>query len=107
MHRLRGDLTGHIMMRAMEYIHRNPVRQGCVERTEDWMPSGAAWYHSGTGPLSIGGFEAQPRAFGAKNEPRSMVVGGWFSRHGACKPRNPFITGRRHDWQQRDQAAIK
>jgi putative transposase len=29
---------------AIDYIHRNPVRRGLVERAIDWQWSSARWY---------------------------------------------------------------
>jgi putative transposase len=38
--------------RVVEYIHRNPVRRGLVERPEDWEWSSAGWY-AGIRPVHL------------------------------------------------------
>ncbi len=44
------------LLQKMEYIHANPVKEGYVERAEDWEFSGAAWYANGSGPISVDWF---------------------------------------------------
>ncbi len=45
------------LLQKMEYIHLNPVKDGYVERAEDWEFSSAAWYANGSGPISIDWFD--------------------------------------------------
>jgi putative transposase len=40
-----------IFLQKMEYIHRNPVKAGLVERDEDWLWSSAPAYRKGTQQL--------------------------------------------------------
>lgn len=44
----RNVLKPATLLRAIEYIHLNPVRRGLVVRASDWKWSSAAWYE-GTG----------------------------------------------------------
>jgi putative transposase len=38
----------------IDYLHRNPVRRGLVERPEEWWWSSAAWYlSSGEVPIAL------------------------------------------------------
>ena len=39
-------------LKIIEYIHRNPVRRGLVERPEDWPWSSARWY-AGQRPVPL------------------------------------------------------
>jgi putative transposase len=41
------------LAQKLRYIHENPIRQGLVERAEDWEFSSASWFASGTGPLAV------------------------------------------------------
>lgn len=45
------------LLQKMEYIHLNPVKEGYVERAEDWTYSSAAWYASGAGPTTVDWFD--------------------------------------------------
>jgi len=44
----------------IDYFHTNPVRRKLCERSFEWPWSSAAWYQSGTGPLSMD-VESLPR----------------------------------------------
>lgn len=46
------------LLQKIEYIHLNPVKEGYVERAEDWLFSSAAWYADRGGPISIDWFDA-------------------------------------------------
>ena len=42
------------LVKAVRYIHNNPVRKGLVEKPEDWFYSSAReWMNRGKGPLMI------------------------------------------------------
>lgn len=45
--------TEEAFLQKMRYVHENPVRQGLVERPEDWEFSSARWYLDGTGPIAM------------------------------------------------------
>ena len=45
------------LLQKMEYIHLNPVKEGYVERAEDWGFSSAAWSVDGTGPITVDWFD--------------------------------------------------
>src|SRR5262249_2061581 len=48
----RNVIEPATLMVMVEYVHRNPVRRGLVERPEDWRWSSAAWYlGAGESPL--------------------------------------------------------
>ena len=42
----RNLRTEKTILRAIDYIHANPVRRGLCERTSDWRWSSASWYAS-------------------------------------------------------------
>lgn len=46
------------LLQKLEYIHLNPVKEGYVERAEDWVFSSAAWYASGSGPITVDRLDA-------------------------------------------------
>ena len=48
------NITQHTTLLDMiNYVHRNPVRRGLVEKPVDWKWSSASWYEKGEGLLKI------------------------------------------------------
>lgn len=49
----RNITCGKTLLQMIDYLHKNPVRRGLVERACDWRWSSAAYYEGGESPLAI------------------------------------------------------
>ena len=49
----RNITSPRTLLRMLDYLHENPVREGLVTRAEDWLWSSERHYAGGSSPLAI------------------------------------------------------